>query len=139
MKLLQGDDSKLDGQGSGLSDDKKSRKAVSCGRPYLLRRSTASGTSGSIKRRSFRFKKSANKESGKENSDSRKPSGKDLQSETKKSGIKDVLKEKFSDSKKGGHKDDESKKFCGKDNDPDRKSLTIIILLIHEKFYKINF
>ncbi|XKL60982.1 hypothetical protein PGB90_008039 [Kerria lacca] len=115
----QGDDSKLDGQGSGLSDDKKSRKAVSCGRPYLLRRSTASGTSGSIKRRSFRFKKSANKESGKENSDSRKPSGKDLQSETKKSGIKDVLKEKFSDSKKGGHKDDESKKFCGKDNDPD--------------------
>lgn len=86
-------------------DDKKGRKSASSGRPYLLRRSTASGAGGSIKRRSFRFKKSGNKDPTKDSSESRKTSGKESSTEsTKKGGMKD----KSSDSRKsdaGSHKE----------------------------------
>ncbi|XP_065199931.1 protein unc-80 homolog isoform X3 [Planococcus citri] len=73
------------------TDDKKSKKSgsstsatASSGRPYLLRRSTASGAGGSIKRRSFRFKKSSNKDSNKENADGKKLVAKESSTETKK-------------------------------------------------------
>ncbi len=104
-------------------DDKKSRKVVGSGRPYLLRRSTASGAGGSIKRRSFRLKKGANKESGKENYDARKTSTKDASSDSKRGGIKDVLKEKFSDSRKNSHKDDDGRKSSSRESDVDREYL----------------
>lgn len=85
-----------------------------------MRRSTASGAGGSIKRRSFRFKKSGNKESGKESNDGRKTSSKDS-GDGKKGGLKEVFKDKFGDSRKSGHKDDDHKKSGCRDGDLDRE------------------
>lgn len=104
-------------------DDKKSRKTTGSGRPYLLRRSTASGTGGSIKRRSFRFRKSGNKDSTKEGNDQRKTSSKESGSDSKKGGMKDAFKEKFGDSRKSDSSKDshECKKGSGKDTDLDRE------------------
>lgn len=111
-----------------MSDDKKPRKSVVSSRPYLLRRSTASGTSGSVKRRSFRFKKNSNKDASKENVDIRKVSGKEVIEYKKSSGFKDTLRDKLNDTKKCAHKDvtdmHESKKIGNKENDNDRKWIT---------------
>lgn len=123
--FLQGEDGRIDAQ----SDDKKSRKPTSSGRPYLLRRSTASGAGGSIKRRSFRFKKGTNKESGKEGGDARKASSKDS-ADGKKGGLKEAFKDKFGDSRKSGHKDDDHKRTGCRDGDIDRKYSTYFLFYL---------